>query len=118
VSITTVDEHLEHANPRIMRAREKLQEAFRELAEAFDAYSVKFKGTPSFDEQSMRAILIPTPSQTVVSGDAVGKAIEALVMRQTAQPAGLASKIGSYVGRLYPLASLTLGLISPAAEVG
>lgn len=44
-------------------------------------------------------------------------AIEQVLVQQRNEKPNIASKIGAFLGKIYPLASLTLGLGAAAAEV-
>jgi hypothetical protein len=114
-----VDERRDRPNPRISRASAKLQEASRELSDAFDAYATKFSDFPHFNEESIRTVLAPAASSTSVSGEAFGNAVEELLKSKTSpsQKEGIAHKVGDYMSKMFPLANVALGLASTGADV-
>jgi hypothetical protein len=105
----------QHPNPRIQAARTKLFEASNSLSETLLDYSKGRKGDDPvgsilFDKSELGE------TGQAVTPDQLIAAVQTMVLKQEKQAATIASKVGHAIGKIYPLASLTLGVGATIAE--
>lgn len=101
-----------HSNPRIATTQKDLQQATEELEGAISAYAKKFSNYPPLkDEDIAQAV---SSSKSNESG--FGKLIEQVLSDQEIKGNKMAGKVGSFMGKIYPVASFALGIISFGAD--
>jgi hypothetical protein len=102
----------QHPNPRIQAARTKLFEASNSLSETLLDYSKGRKGADPVGSILFDKSELGETGQEVTPDQLIA-AVETMVLKQGAT---IASKIGHAIGKIYPLASLTLGVGATIAE--
>lgn len=99
----------EHSNPRINAARKQLFEASDALSSTIAVYYETRKtedvGPPL--TENMKGAMSP---------EQLTEAVNAVILKQQQQKTTLSSRIGNAIGKIYPLASLTLGVGATIAE--
>lgn len=110
---------MDHANPQVRKAYIQLEKESQELNRALQVCAQKFHYIPLIDEPDMR-LLFANMSSTppVMVADAFGRAVQDVVSRNNHNKSRILGKVGEYVSKVFPLASLMLGLASTASSVG
>lgn len=103
---------------RIEMVEQSLIEASNSLSETLKVY-IDAKGG---EDEKPLASLIANDTNLIggsgpVTAEQLSMAVETVLLKQQGQKPSLASKAGSAIGKLFPLASLALGLGANAAEV-
>jgi hypothetical protein len=98
----------ELANEKLLEASEELGKTLKEYVSSAD--SKANKTTVQTVDQALSTDESITP-------ETLAKTVEFVLSKQQNQKPTVANKIGRAIGKLYPLASLTLGMGSAAAEV-
>lgn len=117
ISGEAADKHEPHS--RIEMVQQSLIEASNSLSETLKVYI----NSPKAEEDGRPlAALIANDANLLdgsgpVTAEQLSRAVEAVLLKQQGQKPSLASKVGSAIGKLFPLASLALGLGANAAEV-
>ncbi|KAL3420979.1 hypothetical protein PVAG01_07424 [Phlyctema vagabunda] len=97
-------------NPIILRAQEELQEAFEELQAELIKYTDKYSGyAPLRDADLMKA--------AAEGSEGFGEVIEQVLSDQEAKGQNLSSKVGKFMGNVYPIAGVVLGILSFSGDV-
>lgn len=104
---------------RIEMAQQSLIEASNSLSETLKVYIDAPNGG---EDEKPLVLLIANDTNLMgdsgpVTAEQLSMAVETVLLKQQGQKPSLASKSGSAIGKLFPLASLALGLGANAAEV-
>ncbi|KAK6537177.1 hypothetical protein TWF694_011374 [Orbilia ellipsospora] len=95
---------------RVSLAQQRVQAACIELLESLQQYYN--------DKGAAQSSIIDISDLDVSSAQMLSATVEGVLLNQQSQEMSVASKIGDFMGKIYPLASLALGLGSAAAEGG
>lgn len=100
-------------NPTILKAQEELQEAFEELQAELIKYTDKYSEYAPLKD----ADLLKAASEGTEGSEGFGKVIEQVLSDQEAKGKTLASKVGKFMGNVYPIAGVVLGILSFSGDV-
>ena len=102
-----------HSNPRIAAAQKDLQRAAEDLEGATSSYAKKFSDYPPLKGEDIAEALSSSKSDE----STFGKLIEQVLSDQDIKGNKAAGKVGSFMGKIYPVASFALGIVSFGADV-
>lgn len=106
------------ANPGLVQSRKKLRDAAQQLNLALESYAKGHASSVKFNEEALKTLIESTKGKSLqAAAQHFGQALQDLSVAQLSRQPSWLSKLGGYLSKLYPLASLTLGLASAGAEV-
>ncbi|KAG4444253.1 hypothetical protein IFR05_000228 [Cadophora sp. M221] len=113
VSSLSITETYVESNPRVRSAKEQLLDASASLTETLKLYRNGHKndGFPFLDDDAK----LGEPGEHLTAEQVVG-AVDAVISQQQDQKPTAASRVGSVIGKIYPLASLAMGVGATVAE--
>ena len=97
-------------NPSILQAQEDLQKAIEELQAELLKYSDKNAKYAALKDDD----LVKAASR---GSAGFGKVIEQVLSDQEAKSKTFAGKVGAFMGNVYPIAGVVLGIVSFSADV-
>jgi len=101
---------------RLDVSNEKLRSSATALSEVLQSYGQKHPDAPFLSNDAFLSALTGSSSNPL-DGDMFGQTVEQVLVSRADQKLSVAHKVGSYMGKLYPLTSLTLSLAMTGAEV-
>ncbi|KAG4441352.1 hypothetical protein IFR05_003166 [Cadophora sp. M221] len=102
-----------HPNPRVSKARDKLQESTEQLDASLKDYALKFAKYPALET----TVVSPTGVQSslVLERD-FSKLIEQVQSDQKTNTESISGKVAACMSKVYPVATFALGIVSLGAD--
>lgn len=106
-----------HPNPRVSKAREKLQESTEQLEASLVNYARKFEDRPPFEDADVKNILANGSQSSPLSGDDFGRFIDQVLSDQKTDSSRVRGRVAACMSKVYPIATFSLGIMSFTADV-
>ncbi|KAI4264913.1 MAG: hypothetical protein L6R42_000027 [Xanthoria sp. 1 TBL-2021] len=105
-----------HPNPRVSKAREKLQESTEQLEVSLVNYARKFEDRPPFEDADVKNILANGSQSSPLSGDDFGRFIDQVLSDQKTDSGRVRGRVAACKSKVYPIATFSLGIVSFTAD--
>ncbi|KAH7355326.1 hypothetical protein BKA65DRAFT_582168 [Rhexocercosporidium sp. MPI-PUGE-AT-0058] len=102
-----------HTNPRVTKAREKLQESTEQLEASLKDYAQRFADYPALESPVVPSI---GTLSSMESEKDFTKFIEQVQSDHKASSKSISGKVAAFMSKVYPIATFALGLISLGAD--
>ena len=103
-------------NSQVTKAQERLRESVSKLEATRQKYTTVFKDIPTIQDDFLR-LAVDDASNETNTGEAFGKVLGAVMANHNEYNKSVAGKVGDFMGKLYPVAQVALGIVSFSADV-
>jgi len=100
-------------NPAVLKVQEELQKSIEELEAELAKYANKFSGYAPLQDDNVKSAM----SSSDEDGTGFGRVIEQVLSDQKIKNGTVPGKVGTFIGQLYPIAGIVLGIVSFSADV-